>query len=85
MGVFQTFGVSGPYSFFGFGVSGIESAFAILRAEIMGALIVTGKKAHFPRIESLSANRVYRRFRYGFNIGHGVTSLKWLLAAMVVD
>jgi hypothetical protein len=85
MGVFQAFGVPGPESFFGFGVSGIESAFAILRAEIMGALFVAGRKTDTARVESLAANRVYRGFRHGIDICHGLTSLRWLFDATVID
>ena len=85
MRVFQAVGIPCPESSLGFGVGGVEPTLASLRAKIMGALIVTGKKADFPRIESLAANRVYRRFRYGVDLGHGLTSLKWLFDARVID
>ena len=76
MGVFQAVGVPCPESFFGFGVGGVEPPLAILRTEIMGALVVTGKKADVARIERLAANGIDSGFRYCIRIGHGHTSFR---------
>ena len=75
MGLFKALGISRPEPLFGLGVRSVEFTPARIRAEVVGAVVVSGCKLGLARVEGLAAYGIHGGFRGGVVSGHESTSL----------